>query len=305
MKEMVQIPECFKAKARRQFGKKGPEWVNSLAGTLSECVDRWSLSDLVVVGDLSVNFLCYATSKHGDVVLKISGPHSERYTEMIALTLYDGRHACRCLESDRELGAMLLERIRPGHCLRSAVPKDEQLRIGAQLVRDLPIPIETNVPLPSYSDWIERAIRTVHTEYRPSQELRKTLDAALQLFTEIPNSNRCLLHGDLHHDNVLLASDGGWKAIDPQGVIGAPVLECGRFIQNHVVCNDNVLDLHEAEATIDYMAGVLEQEPRLVSIAFLVLHVLSVCWGFEMNYTAERQQKGVEQCAALLGIIPD
>jgi streptomycin 6-kinase len=303
--EMIQIPEYFKTKARRQFGQEGPKWVNDLPSTLSECVDRWGLSDLVVVGDLSINFLCYATSKHGDVVLKISGPHSERYTEMVALTLYDGKHACRCFESDHELGAMLLERIKPGHCLRFAVPEDEQLSTGAQLVRDLPIPIGTDLPLPSYSDWIERAIRTVHAKYRPSQDFRKTMDAALQLFTEIPNANRCLLHGDLHHDNVLLASDGSWKVIDPQGVIGAPVLECGRFIQNHVIRNDNVLDLHKAEATIDYMASVLEQQPRLVSISFFVLHVLSFCWGFEMNYTAERLKTGAEQCAALLGIIPD
>ncbi|WP_373298360.1 aminoglycoside phosphotransferase family protein [Paludibacterium paludis] len=33
---------------------------------------------------------------------------------------------------------------------------------------------------------------------------------------------RChrLLHGDLHHDNVLFDSSHGWLAIDPKGVIG-------------------------------------------------------------------------------------
>lgn len=301
---MVQIPEYFKTKTRQQFGQEGEKWIDDLPNTLSECVDRWNLTDLVLVNNLSINFLCYAASKHGNAILKLSGPHSERYTELTALTLYNGKHVCKCFESDPELGAMLLERINPGHLLRCAVPEDEQLRIGAQLVRALPIPIEINVSLPSYSAWIERAIRTVHTKYKPSHEFKNVMDAALQLFKEIPKNKRYLLHGDVHHDNILLASDGRWKAIDPQGVIGAPVLECGRFIQNHVIRNDTMLDLHKAEVTIDYMSRVLEQHPRLVSISFFILHVLSLCWGFEMNYSAEQLKAGTEQCTAIFGIIP-
>ena len=30
-----------------------------------------------------------------------------------------------------------------------------------------------------------------------------------------------LLHGDLHHWNILSDADRGWMAIDPKGVIGA------------------------------------------------------------------------------------
>ena len=41
-----------------------------------------------------------------------------------------------------------------------------------------------------------------------------------------------LLHGDLHHWNILSDADRGWMAIDPKGVIGASCLDVGRFINN-------------------------------------------------------------------------
>ena len=301
---MIQIPEYFKSKAIRQFGEDGPQWIHDLPSKVSECINRWGLSELVVVDDLSINLLCYATSPHGGVVLKISGPHSERITEMVALSLYGGRLACRCIESDNELGAMLLERINPGTSLRSLPSQDEQLRVGSQMVRDLPIPIQPNVPLPTYNEWVERAVQTVLSSYNPSQVFQHTMDTAMQLFLEIPDTPHYLLHGDLHHDNILLSCDGTWKAIDPQGVIGPPVLESGRFIQNHVIGDDGVLDLAKAEATMKYVANILDQPVRLVWIAFFVLHVLSFCWGFEMNYTIERLKQGEDQCVALVEIEP-
>ena len=299
--EMIQIPQYFKEKAIRQFGDRGPAWVGSLPRILHECISRWELSDLHVISDLSINFLCNATSPHGEVVLKISGPHSERLTEMVALKLYNGRNACRCIETDAELGAMLLERITPGDCLRQAVPEDEQLRIGSRMVRDLPIPIDGDVSLPLYSDWIHAAYRTVKERYKPSECFKRSMSVAARLFTEIPNEHErpFLLHGDLHHDNILLDADGSWKVIDPQGVIGPPLMECGRFIQNHAVDEENHLDMEKAASTVEYMATVLGESKRSVWIAFLVLHVLSFCWGFEMNYAPDVLERGANECAAI------
>jgi streptomycin 6-kinase len=41
-----------------------------------------------------------------------------------------------------------------------------------------------------------------------------------------------LLHGDLHHDNILLDSNRGWVAIDPKGVIGELEYEAGAALRN-------------------------------------------------------------------------
>jgi len=41
-----------------------------------------------------------------------------------------------------------------------------------------------------------------------------------------------LLHGDLHHDNILAAQRQPWLAIDPKGLIGEPAYETGALLFN-------------------------------------------------------------------------
>ena len=92
----MQIPQYFLENAARQFGDAGPGWVQRLPDLLAHCQRTWRLSGCVPADNLSINLVCYARSEiHGDVVLKIEGPHSERFTEIAALQLYGGRRACR------------------------------------------------------------------------------------------------------------------------------------------------------------------------------------------------------------------
>ena len=41
-----------------------------------------------------------------------------------------------------------------------------------------------------------------------------------------------VLHGDLHHFNILAAERQPWLAIDPKGVVGEPVYETGALLRN-------------------------------------------------------------------------
>lgn len=49
-----------------------------------------------------------------------------------------------------------------------------------------------------------------------------------------------VLHGDLHHENVL-RSGGGWVAIDPNGVIGARI-RAWAWAQAHLAAAWSVAD---------------------------------------------------------------
>ena len=42
-----------------------------------------------------------------------------------------------------------------------------------------------------------------------------------------------LLHGDLHHEN-LLKNNNGWLAIDPKGFIGDPAFDVSAYIHNPI-----------------------------------------------------------------------
>lgn len=59
-----------------------------------------------------------------------------------------------------------------------------------------------------------------------------------------------LLHGDLHHDNILLAEDGTYKIIDPKGVVGDPVFDVSRFVLNE-------FDAEPTEPTYRKIVGIL------------------------------------------------
>ncbi|HMK90418.1 MAG TPA: aminoglycoside phosphotransferase family protein [Methylocystis sp.] len=57
--------------------------------------------------------------------------------------------------------------------------------------------------------------------------------AAARELLAAPQNNRAL-HGDIHHDNILDFGEGGWRAIDPKGLIG----ERG-FDYANMFCNPN------------------------------------------------------------------
>ncbi|MFC2037594.1 aminoglycoside phosphotransferase family protein [Chloroflexota bacterium] len=303
----MEIPEYFVKNASRQFGQKGPEWVRQLPWLLSRCLSKWHLENCVPVEGLSINLVCFATSRmHGDVVLKIEGPHSERYTEMLALQRFGGRYACECLKVDYEMGAILLERLVPGRKLRSVSDRQTQLEVGTGLMLQLPCPLEDAGGFPHYTDWMERAFQKTQQEYRPGAEVASLMDAASELVaaTNPDTWPSFLLHGDLHHDNILESSGGVWKVIDPQGVIGAPFLESARFIQNHVMGADHTpMDKGQLDQAVAYVAERMGETKHRIATALFVDHLLSMCWGYEMNFAAQHTDKMLGECVWLLGYV--
>jgi streptomycin 6-kinase len=41
-----------------------------------------------------------------------------------------------------------------------------------------------------------------------------------------------MLHGDFHHENLLLRENGDWAIIDPKGLIGDPAFEVATWLWN-------------------------------------------------------------------------
>jgi streptomycin 6-kinase len=60
------------------------------------------------------------------------------------------------------------------------------------------------------------------------------VDTAERLFAELLASQAepVLLHGDLHHFNILAAERQPWLALDPKGVVGEPAYEVGALLRN-------------------------------------------------------------------------
>jgi streptomycin 6-kinase len=63
---------------------------------------------------------------------------------------------------------------------------------------------------------------------------RKIVEQAESLYNDLLASagEPVLLHGDLHHFNILTAERAPWLAIDPKGVVGEPAYEIGALLRN-------------------------------------------------------------------------
>ena len=299
----VHIPGSFAEGAIRRFGDAGRAWAAELPSIVEGRLQAWHLADCRPIENLSINYLCFCTSpQHGQVVLKVQGPHEERYTEIEALQLFRGRHCCRILAVDLPSASMLLERANPGSRLRDLPDRAEQLSIGARMVRDLPL--RTSVPnrLPTYVQWLDAAGVMLERTAAPSG-LRDLLADARRQYDRllIPGEQPAVMHGDLYHDNILRDGDR-WMVIDPQGVAGPAVLEAGRFIENHAVVDFRWVDWQELQQTTHCVASVLEEPYARVLQALSVLHVLSLCWDWEMHAEAGKLEPGERQCREILQV---
>lgn len=299
----MHLPQVFTEKIRLVFGEKGTAWLEQIPQILALCQDRWGLTNLRLAEKLSYNLVCFAESPtFGAVVLKIGVPNPELVTEMKVLSLYAGRGMCRCHDADAERGALLLERIVPGSDLTSVRNSEERFRIAANLFATLPVALEGDHGFPSYEDWISRAFRRARAENRVGADLLSLVDVAERFFQEIdtPDRPRFLLHGDLHHMNILQDRQGGWKAIDPKGVIGVPCLGAARFMQNEFRMGDPKDRFDRLDQMTSIFAAHLGEPEQILARCAFVEHVLATCWSAEENEAPESLRTAVEECAALL-----
>ncbi len=103
---------------------------------------------------LSINYVAPALLPNGeDAVLKLGIPRHEFMNEMEALRLYEGDGIVKLLAEDADLGAMLLERLKPGASLSNVPDEEKATSIAAQLMRRLRRPPPRELHFPKVSDW--------------------------------------------------------------------------------------------------------------------------------------------------------
>ena len=225
---------------RDVYGPDVDAWLDEVPATVAELSNDWGLTD---VGPIASDYIGVSvvlqgrSALHGDVVLKLVPPDGEaRVYEASALAAWNGRGAVRLLERDAHRRALLLERLAPGEVLDATDETDDDAtRALAEVAARLAVapPGEVTGELPGLDDWAEDLGAYVQT-YGSSgpvdadlvQTARRLIDRLLE--TAPPG---VLLHGDLHHDNVL-RSGRTWVAIDPKGYVGDPASEPGQMFFN-------------------------------------------------------------------------
>ncbi len=217
-------------------GPAGVRWLTALPGLLDAIAERWDLQIGPPFESLSYHYVAPATTRVGiDLVVKLGVPHVGLRREAEALRCLAGQGTARLIDSDLELGMLLLERLRPGHPL-SALPDDQQAtQQAAQVMRLLPIPVPATHPFRSVADRAGDLADLRRRFQGTSGPFPADLvDRAERLFAELLASQGppMLLHGDLHHGNILAAQRRPWLAIDPKGIVGEAEYDAANLLCN-------------------------------------------------------------------------
>ena len=300
----MHLPSSFIERIHRVFGDDGRAWLPHLPDIVRQCRDKWDLSDGVMNSNMSLNYIEFTTTADGTTVaLKIGVPHSELFTEMETLRLYDGSRSARLMDADRALGAILMQHLKPGTILRQLKDNRQETEIAASIISELTVPVPSTHQLPSFSGWVERAFRLTRTTWDLEERMpRDLLDRAEQAFTEILQSSNgdVILHGDLHHENILLDEQGGWTAIDPKGVTGPHCLETGRYLLNFLPENLTMTDREKmVRERVAIFSAELGYSVACIAACGLVDSVLGHCWSFEEENLSDDWNEGVEQIRIL------
>jgi streptomycin 6-kinase len=196
---------------------------------------------------------------HRSAVLKIGMPHFENAHEIEGLLFWNGDPTVRLLDSDSNLGALLLERCEPGTHLLT-FPEPDQDTVIARLLRRLWRTPRSPHPFRPLSALIECWSRETLTQEQhwPDSGLVR---AGLDLWNELLRSARSdvLLATDLHAANVLRAQREPWLVIDPKPFVGDPAFDTTQHLLN---CTDRLQS--NFKATTSRFADLVGLDPERV-----------------------------------------
>jgi len=268
------VPEALRQTIARVHGAAGEEWLAGLPALLADCRKRWNLELDAPFAALSFNLVVPGRRSTGaEIVLKLGVPCRELETEAAALELFDGNGAVRLLDRDTAHGVLLLERVIPGRTLGALRNDREATEIAADVMRSLRRDIPANHPFPSLIDWFG-AFERLRGRFRggtgpfPSDLIEVAEHTVLDLNDS--SDDRAVLHGDLHHGNILLSQADGWVAIDPKGVVGDPGYEIGALLRNGL----------PARASDSAVVAILRERIAVLSDELRIPKERLAAWGF-------------------------
>lgn len=299
------VPEDFARMTMTRQGEVGRAWLERLPAILTGCAERWGLTLGVPMTPLSYNFVIPARRADGtEAILKVCVPNGEYARQVAALGRFDGRGSVRLLDSDAGDAALLLERCVPGTLLRRmAVVEDERATsIACDVMRLLWR--TPGGPFPAMAEWNDdlRALRPYYgggTGPFPAAIVDEVERLADDLSASAPAP--FLLHGDLHHDNILAAGRAPWLAIDPKGLIGEPAYEAGVLLFNpRPLLRDAPDPARLLARRVDQLAEELAVDRARIRGWGLVRAVLSAWWDVEEYGAPSPETLG---CAELLAAI--
>jgi streptomycin 6-kinase len=229
---------------------------------LSAYLDLWNLTLDGEPFETASSRLAFVTTGGRPAVLKIPKPASDEHGTARVFSHWGDRAAVRVLRHDDR--ALLMERALPGTTLVPLVVggRDDE---ACHILSDVMLALHVK-PAPE-GDWkrieADWARGFARQRARPPHPVLTydLIDRAEAVYTELAASQaeRFLLHGDLHHENVLIDRERGPLAIDPKGVVGELAYEIGPALGNPIPH----IDFYAQPAVMERRVGIFADRLKL------------------------------------------
>lgn len=256
--------------------------------SLDSYLQKWSLSEPCLLAQTVTSHVYTVSFEDATVVLKLLTPLGikDERNGAVALQHFNGNGAVRLLNHDD--GAHLLEYV-AGDDLIPMVKRGDDVQatqIIAATIKQLHTqPSEIPSTLTPLKYWFRGLILKAKQDEADSI-LRHGACVAEQLLAS--PQEECVLHGDIHHENIRHSEERGWLLIDPKGLYGERTYDVANTFCNpmgfpEIVENETRL-LNTARIFSDVLAI---DEQRILAFVFAYA-CLSAAWSLEAGQDASR-----------------
>ena len=274
---------------------KGQKWLDELPETIKTFENKWGLKSMGTFPNLNINFIERVQTKHGEeLVLKIGFPGDEEFLkEVRALEIYNGNGSVRLIKADLENYVMLLEGCIPGKSLHTMDDENKEALIFTNICKRVWTKAPSNSIFKNVSDLIKEFDWYFENSKKTEKLLPKELvTKAQEKFKTLVSSTKdqFLLHGDLHHDNIL-SSDRGWLAIDPKGIIGDREYEIAAFIRNpyfRFEKNEELISKDFFAVRIEFISTTLRFDKKRITDWAFVKQVITLIWTIQDHNKSDK-----------------
>ena len=252
------------------YADMGQAWLRQLPNLVAYLANKWELTNLSVFDNLSHNYVLSGFKNNQPIVLKLGLGYAALHNEAIALEYFANHGVVKVLA--KEEGALLIQQAVPGTSIKQIqeIGNTEKIKICCELTARLHrSPTKHSHTFPKISDWL----KTLDKDWQiPAQYLKLARKLRNKLLAS--TDPLILLHGDLHHGNILQHEDG-WLIIDPKGVIGYPINETWAYVMN-------------MEKDTKFIAEFFNYDLNTVRSWYFVHLILASCWCLEDNLAPDK-----------------
>jgi streptomycin 6-kinase len=218
----------------RERGEGWARWVDSLPRLASDLLEEWELTgDGELMHGYCSLVVPVVTSDGERAVLKLHTDEDaeESDFEHLALQHWHGNGTVLLLRADPRRRAMLLERLHQRDL--SSVEDLEACEIVAGLYPRIHVPALPQLrPLTSYVERWTADLEALPAAAPIPRRMREQCVSLARDLVADPASVGVIIHGDLHHYNVLASDREPWLVIDPKPMSGDPHYEIAPMLWN-------------------------------------------------------------------------